>query len=386
MEHEKYLDWISRNLDGDLDPQESKELADHLSECEACRTYQEDATAMTYALRQLPPLTLEQAVKEQVVAKSMGKNWVARHRRWLPYAAILLVAFILVVPMMSRWLGVGRQSEDNSSGGGKPGIVDGDYGNGTDGGTPPDKGEGGGGDTGGVTTLDDAFDPTKIIYTGSINLYTEDLKDTLDEVTQYITSIGGFVQQSGSDFTDRVEGQNARSGYLLLRIKSENFEATMKKLEEFGEVISSNVNTTNITQQYQDIKGELDSYLIQQERLLTYLQEAKSVTDMLTIEEQLTRVRSEINYRTTMIRNWDTQVAFSTIQVNLYQRTVAVSKVTNPFADFGIRIRDAFVRSINTLLTGISQLLLVLTALLPYLVIALAIALVVRWIWKKQKK
>ncbi|QSX08308.1 DUF4349 domain-containing protein [Alkalibacter rhizosphaerae] len=387
MDHEKYLEWISRDLDGDLDPKEKQELDDHLKTCEECRLYRDDLQKMTGTLSQTPRLTLGSSVKERTV-KAMGpdKKKYFSNRRWLPYAAALLVVFVLIVPLMSRFLGGGFMGSNDSAAdnGGYPQFGGDDSEQGMDGGDMA-PGEGREDmDKEGAESLGD-FDPTKIIYNGSISLHTEDLKKTMEDIIAYTNGLGGFIQQSSSDFSQRTEQDGSQSGYLVLRIQSSDFNDTMKALEDFGDVISSNVNTTNITQQYQDVKGELDSYLIQQDRLLAYLEEAETIEDMLTIEEQLARVRSEINYRSTMIKNWDTQVAYSTIQVHLYQRSVAVSKVTSPFSDFGARIRDTFVKSINYLLASVSNLIVILTGLLPFIVVLAAAGFLGKFLWKKRK-
>ena len=38
------------------------------------------------------------------------------------------------------------------------------------------------------------FDPEKIIYSGNITMYTDDYKETSDQILAYTNGIGGFVQ------------------------------------------------------------------------------------------------------------------------------------------------------------------------------------------------
>jgi hypothetical protein len=390
MNHEDYLDWISRDLDDDLSMEEKRELYKHLVDCASCRAYQEDLQRVTQELKATPALEMDASVKAKTmehVQQEKRKN--VSYRRWLPIAASVLVVFVLVSPLLGKWFGGRFSSSDgeNVNGGGTPpvtgGVVDKDGG----GGVAPDKGEEGG-DTGRDVVLDEAavFDPSKIIYTGNLSLYTENLKKSMEEIAAYIGGLGGFIQQSNANVAQKVEESGGKTGYMLLRIKSSDFDVAMKDLEKYGDVINTSVNTTNITQQYQDIKGELDSYLIQQDRLLTYLGKAETIQDMLVIEEQLTRVRNEINVRASLIKNWDTQVAFSTIQVQLYERAVSVTKVTSPFEDFAIRIRDAFVKSINYLLASLSNLIILVIAILPFALVLGVAALIGRMLWKKRKK
>ena len=162
------------------------------------------------------------------------------------------------------------------------------------------------------------FDTSKIIYSGNISLNTEDYQNTFEKISGYAVELGGFVQDSGSNYASEQAGVQANSGYLTIRVPSEKFSEAMTQIQTWGSPISANVSSTNISQQYEDVQAQLNNLKIEEGRLLEYLKQATNITDMLAIESELNRVRTEIDSLTTTIKNWDTEMAFSTIYVSLY--------------------------------------------------------------------
>lgn len=235
-----------------------------------------------------------------------------------------------------------------------------------------------------------AFDPKHIIYTGSIQLNTDDYKATMSRVEDYAKAIGGFVQDassnltSGMDLAGKTEAVGLHMGSITLRVPADQFQDAMKEMQTFGIPVSTSQNSTNISQQYQDVQGALANLRIQEERLISYLAKAEKIQDMLTIESELNRVRTQIDSLTTTIRNWDVQIAYSTIYVTVYEQKVATTTVKSPFNDFMGKLRDAFLSSINLLLAATAGLVVWFFRLAPFVAI-LGLALLIYW-WVRKRK
>jgi virulence-associated protein VapD len=234
-----------------------------------------------------------------------------------------------------------------------------------------------------------SFDTSKIIYSGNISLNTEDYQDTFDKISRYVLEIGGFVQDSGSNYASEQAGVQANSGYVTIRVPSAKFSEAMTQIQTLGSPISANVSSTNISQQYQDVQAQLNNLKIQEERLLEYLKQATNITDMLTIESELNRVRSEIDSLTTTIKNWDIEMAYSTIYVSLYEKKLSSSVVSSPFSEIFTKIGEGFVTSINLVLYILAFLIVLIFRLIPFAVIAglgFFIVMIIRKKLKEKKK
>jgi len=214
------------------------------------------------------------------------------------------------------------------------------------------------------------FDTSKIVYSGNISLNTEDYQNTFEKISSYAVELGGFVQDSGSNYASEQAGVQANSGYLTIRVPSAKFSEAMTQIQTWGSPISANVSSTNISQQYQDVQAQLNNLKIQEGRLLEYLKQATNVTEMLAIESELNRVRTEIDSLTTTIKNWDTEMAYSTIYVSLYEKRLSSTAVDSPFSEIFTKIGEGFVTSLNLLLYIISFLIVLIFRLIPFVAIA----------------
>ncbi len=210
------------------------------------------------------------------------------------------------------------------------------------------------------------FDTSKIIYSGNISLNTEDYQNTFEKISSYAVELGGFVQDSGSNYASEQAGVQANSGYLSIRVPSAKFSEAMTQIQTWGSPISANVSSTNISQQYEDVQAQLNNLKIEEGRLLEYLKQATNITDMLAIESELNRVRTEIDSLTTTIKNWDTEMAYSTIYVSLYEKRLSSTAVNSPFSEIFAKIGEGFVTSINLLLYIIAFLVVLIFRLIPF--------------------
>lgn len=281
----------------------------------------------------------------------------------------LLVMFFLIV-------GAGCGASQNKSG------ADSSNGNGAaeDGKTPTTS------DEGFVPAMDSVFTIDKVIHNGRIDLYTDNYKVTVNKITAYVKGLGGFIQSSNDAYVDENNYSLGSTGYMVIRVPSAKFEDSMDVIKSYGRSVGSSTSSENITETYKDVESELKSLKIEEERLLVYLTKADKIADMLTIETELNRVRTEINSRTSILNNYDKQVAYSTITINLTEDKSATGKIDSPFSDFGQKIMSGFVSSINVLMSVVAGFILVVFQLLPFLIIVGVVLLIVWFVRKKNKK
>ncbi|MGV8906891.1 MAG: DUF4349 domain-containing protein [Acetobacterium sp.] len=210
------------------------------------------------------------------------------------------------------------------------------------------------------------FDISKIVYSGNISLYAEDYQSTFDKIGEYAVGLGGFIQDSNASYMNKDQNTLANTGYITIRVPAEKFTEAMKEIMKYGTPISSSVNSTNISQQYQDIKGQLDNLIIEEARLVDYLTKADNITDLLLIETELNRVRTEIDNRSTIIKNWDKEIAYSTIYVSIIEKEFSGSTVKSPFSDLIKQLSEGFITSINLILNMVAGLIVWIFRLIPF--------------------
>lgn len=141
-----------------------------------------------------------------------------------------------------------------------------------------------------------------LIYTGDITLAIYDVDATKQAVIDLAERVGGYPAQ--------------RSDYaVVVRIPAERFRATMDEIATLGDVLSTNWNAQDVTDQFTDLEIRLANALRMRERLQALLEEAQTVTDALAIERELERVTLEIERLEGQRRQMIDRIAFATITV-----------------------------------------------------------------------
>lgn len=234
-----------------------------------------------------------------------------------------------------------------------------------------------------------AFAPEKIIYSGSAELETMDFDAALTGLEALLADSGGFVQSSsinGTDFyTQHGGGRSLRTAEFVLRIPAERFSSFQESLKTLGNLPYSSTNAENISMLYSDTESRLNAAKIKEERLLSLLSQATNMEDILAIENSLSNVRYEIESLDSQLKNWDSQVSYSTLLVNIREVTLYTEDSTDTLS-YGQQLREAFTRSLKAMGRFFKDLLKFFVAASPTLVLLGVIAVAVVFIVKDTKK
>lgn len=229
----------------------------------------------------------------------------------------------------------------------------------------------------------------KIIYTGSATIETQDFDQTIEDLETLISNSGGYVQssyvQDGS-----LYGSNSgyRSASYVVCIPVDSFKSVMNGLPELGNVPYSSMNEDNITTVYTDAQARLTARQAEETRLLELLAEANSVDDMLSIEDHLSDVRYEIESLTAQIRNWDTEISYSTLTLSISEVSI-YSDGTSETGSYGSQLISALGNSAKHVWHFLKNLFKWIVAALPVLaviaVIGIPVFFLVRCIVRRRR-
>ncbi len=213
-----------------------------------------------------------------------------------------------------------------------------------------------------------------VIQRGSIELTVSDTRDKLEEIQEIVRKADGLI---ASLYVYEIrEGQYGAR--VTLRVPDAKFNPVLEQLEALGKANNIQTELEDITMQYVDLESRLKNQQAQEERLTEILEMADTVEDVLEVEKELNRVRGEVESMTARLNQLKDQVTFATINVSLREETIPTGTVTtNPFQNLGTRIAEAFIGSINFLLTVFSGLIVIFTALLPAFIVLLLLAAII---------
>lgn len=232
----------------------------------------------------------------------------------------------------------------------------------------------------------------KIIYSLQADLETTDFDKTLEDIVTMTENCGGFLESSnvsGNSYAQKYYGYASyRSAQFILRIPKESFQTVRDGLSQLGNVTSLNTGAENITEQYTDAQARLDTYQVEESRLLAMLEKADTVEDMIAIESRLSDVRYNIESITSTLKNWDNQVNYSTVTLYVSE----VEELTEQVATqrtYWQQIGDGLVSSMKSVGRFFKNLFKGIVIALPVILIvviiaAIIVAVILRLVKKKK--
>jgi hypothetical protein len=204
----------------------------------------------------------------------------------------------------------------------------------------------------------------------------------------------GPVQSVVKRITDRYKGyighlsttapqDAARTLTGTLYIPSPQLEAALAELKQLGRVQQESQSGEEVTKEYTDLAARLKNSRATEQRLLDVLRKnTGKVKDVLEVENEISRVRGEIEQMAADQRALKTRVDFATVQLSLTEDFKASLHVTPPSTM--TRLHNAFVDGYHDLVESLISLAVWFLDAGPTLLLWVAILFFpARWIWKR---
>lgn len=215
----------------------------------------------------------------------------------------------------------------------------------------------------------------KLIKTGSLELHVESVRDTAAEMQTYVESLLGTISDSSIS-----RGDNSYSGYLTARVPSDKFDEAINGLKDMAVYVDYEyTNANDITEYYTDLEQRLANKKAEEQQYLDILDNAVTVTDLLSVTNYLSDVRYEIESLQGQINSYDAQSDYSTISVTLTEDE-SVSAVTETWRPLGT-IKDALSSWVGFLQGSVDFVIYLIIFLWPFVLIGFGI----RYYLKRRK-
>jgi hypothetical protein len=235
------------------------------------------------------------------------------------------------------------------------------------------------------------LDTRKVIRNASLELQTLEFDKAVTSIDAITAGFGGYMESSyvsGRDINSSY-GYGTRNASFTVRVPSETLDAFLNSFGggEFN-VIGKSTSANDITDSYFDSQARLDSLKLQEQRLLGMLDGATELEYMIQLEQELMRVRYEIESLTSQLNRMDSFVSHSTVNINLYE-VVKYEEIDDVPVTFGERISLAFTNSWKAFGDFCQSFAVAFVSAIPFLlllaVIAVAVILIVKAVAKNRK-
>ena len=148
----------------------------------------------------------------------------------------------------------------------------------------------------------------QVIYSAALRMVVAAVAHAARTVQTLAEQAGGHLQES-----------DARS--ITVRVPAARFDEVLVKIATLGEVVERSIKASDVTEQVQELDLRLDNARKTRERLVEHLSKSAEMKDTLEIEKELARVTAEIEVLEGKLRFLKSQIAMSTIRVELNSPT-----------------------------------------------------------------
>ncbi len=376
MKHEKIKELLALYFDNELTNQEEQLIKEHLQNCQECQQelnqYQENQNLLNSLQKEKAPIDFVESILEKVdedkkreyTGVNKKKNLINRIKDLftlpvrMPVGIIALMTAILLISLTGL---PGTLLNDNRS-------LDNDF------------------QTRDElsfyrTTQDAKMQTAESLPEQNSNLLTDDslnresaqkiikranLVIELKNIEEINTNIINLVEKHNGYIANSRNwlNQNKQKFYWFeLKIPAENFNQILQQLatKEYGQILSRSISSQDVTEEYIDLDIRLNNLLSQEERYRQLLDQASEVEEILKIENELNRVRTEIESLQGRKTYLDNQINFSTIAVEFHQP----EPISSGTLDFMRAIRNA----ISNMVDHVYKIIIFIGTMLPYLFI-----------------
>lgn len=238
-------------------------------------------------------------------------------------------------------------------------------------------------ETGSIDVVDNS---RKLIKTVYMNVETENLDAALADVESKVLTLGGYIEYSDIYNGNRYDAASRRAN-LNVRIPAKNLDTFVNIVSSATNVVSKNMNVSDVTLEYVDVEARKDSLVAEQKRLIELMASAENIEDIISIEERLSNIEYEIDSAERRLRTFDNKVDYSTVSLDISE----VVKYTNTEEKSRFeRITEGFTESVSDVYEGILDFFVDFVIAIPYLIViaivVIAIVLIIKGIIKHNKK
>ncbi len=211
-----------------------------------------------------------------------------------------------------------------------------------------------------------------IIRTGNATIRVDSVDSSLTSIISLTSDYEGVVQSQDRSDTEGLDYAN-----VTIRIPADRFDEFVEQLAGIGDVEYVNISAMDVTTQVRDIDARVLALQTSIERLKDLQSQAGTVTDLVTIESELTTRQAELDSLLSQQNYLKDQVAMSTLTVNIV-----------PSSETGLSLPDiggAFTSGVQGLLNFVGFLVAAAVFLLPLALVTILVVAAIKWAIRKRR-
>lgn len=228
----------------------------------------------------------------------------------------------------------------------------------------------------------------KLIKTYTLSLETELFDQMIGNIEAKLNELGGYEQDLNTyngSYSD-VSRYN-RTSSITVRIPVDKLDEFIEFVGDLGNITQKNLSVEDVTLSYVDAESEKKVLKAEEERLLSFLEEAQTIEEILSIESRLSDVKMRLESAESRLRVYDNLIDYATVYLHINE----VKKYTEPEPEtFGSKVVKSFKDGTAEFVDNIKAIFVWFVgnifSILAHLAMFTGIYLVIKFLVKRSKK
>jgi hypothetical protein len=190
-----------------------------------------------------------------------------------------------------------------------------------------------------------------VIRTATASIEVDSLEPAIARVKELALRVGGYLANSATS-----AGKNQlRQASLVMKVPAARFDDVMSGLTPIGRLESANVSSQDVGEEYVDVTARMENARRLERRLIDLLAtRTGKLKDVLDVEQELARVREQIERHEGRLRYLRAYTAMSTLTIGVHEPIPIVA--TAGRGVMGEAFRQAWRNLVALVAFGVSAL------------------------------
>lgn len=228
----------------------------------------------------------------------------------------------------------------------------------------------------------------KLIKTVNLSAETKEFEQAMATLETQVRQLGGYIERLETYNGSRYSGsRSTRYSNMTVRVPKGNLDDFLETVSGVCHVTRKNEDLKDVTLSYVDIESRRDTLRTEQERLLSFLEKAESVQEIIALEERLSDVRYQLESMEAKLRTIDNQVDFATVNLDISE-VLELTPVKESTA--WERLSEGFMGNLRDIGDGLVDFCIWFVINIPYFVIWVIIitvaVLIIRRSFRRSKE
>jgi len=167
--------------------------------------------------------------------------------------------------------------------------------------------------------VDTSVEQRDLIIEMGISIESDDIAASVGAIRSFATTAGGVITSSNIGL--RPDDQEDGWATIVVRVPPERLDSFLVNLddpERVGTLTSSNTWTQDVTEQLVELDVRIENQRESVARIRELLAEAKDLSDVVTLEYELSRRQTDLEVQLARQASLEGRVALSTVTIDLY--------------------------------------------------------------------